>query len=146
LSSRPNHQEFVISTEAKRSGEIPVFASPTTAAHTGNMNACVYILSSTFKSLYIGVTSNLEDRIEGHKTGRYPDSFTDRYKIHHLVYFEQFSDINTAIAREKQLKRWSRIKKLKLIIAKNSDWKDISEDWGKPTQPFSGKLKPATVF
>ena len=110
------------------------------------MNACVYILASTFKSLYIGVTSDLEDRIEGHKTGRFPNSFTDRYKIHHLVYIEKFSDINVAIDREKQLKRWSRIKKLRLIVATNPDWKDLSEEWGKPTEAFSGKLKPAIIF
>lgn len=98
--------------------------------------AYVYILSSGFKHLYIGVTSELESRIWGHKNGKYPNSFTDRYNIKQLVYFERFGDINAAIAREKQLKRWSRIKKIRLIVATNPDWRDLSEDWGKPVPPF----------
>ncbi|QMV18796.1 GIY-YIG nuclease family protein [Granulicella sp. 5B5] len=94
--------------------------------------AFVYILSSSFKHLYIGVTSELEIRVKGHKSGRYPGSFTDRYRIDQLVYFERYGDIRLAIAREKQLKRWSRIKKIRLIVSLNPDWRDLSEDWGKP--------------
>ena len=73
--------------------------------------AYVYILSSTFKHLYIGVTNEIEVRITKHKNKTYPDSFTARYGIDQLVYFERFSTIHAAIPREKQLKRWSRIKK-----------------------------------
>jgi putative endonuclease len=73
--------------------------------------ASVYILASGFKHLYIGVTSNLELRVGQHKDGTYPCSFTERYNIKQLVYFERFAEMQTAIAREKQLKRWSRIKK-----------------------------------
>ena len=100
------------------------------------MNAYVYILSSGFKHLYIGVTSALESRIRGHKNGRYPGSFTERYHIDQLVYFERFGDIRSAIAREKQLKRWSRIKKIRLIVSVNPDWKDLSLEWGMPIGPF----------
>jgi putative endonuclease len=98
--------------------------------------AYVYILASSFKHLYIGVTSELMVRIASHKNGRYPNSFTARYKIDRLVYFERFGDIHAAIAREKQLKRWSRIKKIRLIVASNPDWNDLSEPWGKPVEPF----------
>ena len=99
--------------------------------------AYVYILASGFKHLYIGVTSNLDHRITQHKDGTHKNSFTDRYNIKHLVYFERFHHITSAIAREKQLKRWSRIKKLRLIIAENPDWRDLSEDWGKPIPSYT---------
>ncbi|MBB5065118.1 GIY-YIG nuclease family protein [Granulicella mallensis] len=98
--------------------------------------AYVYILASGFKRLYIGVTSSIEKRIFEHKNGAFHGSFTERYNIKYLVYFERFSDIQVAIAREKQLKRWSRIKKIRLIVAANPDWKDLSEEWGKPIEPF----------
>jgi putative endonuclease len=106
----------------------------------------VYILASGFKHLYIGVTSGLEIRIRQHKDGTYPCAFTERYNIKDLVYFERFADIRTAIAREKQLKRWSRIKKSRLIVAENPDWKDLSADWGKPLEAFSGELREPSVF
>jgi putative endonuclease len=98
--------------------------------------AYVYILSSSFKRLYIGVTSTIEERISQHKKGSFPDSFTSRYKIDQLVYLERFTSIASAIAREKQLKNWSRIKKIRLIIAHNPTWQDLSADWGKPMPPF----------
>jgi putative endonuclease len=90
----------------------------------------IYIIASGFKHLYIGVTSNLDIRIRQHKNETDPDSFTARNNMKDLVYFERFADINSAIAREKQLKRWSRIKKIRLIFAENPTWRDLSEDWG----------------
>ena len=99
--------------------------------------AYVYILASGFKHLYIGVTSHLERRITQHRNGAFQNSFTGRYNIRHLIYFERFDHITSAISREKQLKRWSRIKKLRLIIADNPDWRDLSEDWGKPIPPYT---------
>ncbi len=96
----------------------------------------VYILASGFKHLYIGVTTELELRVLQHKNGSSPTSFTARYNIRDLVYFERFADVHSAIAREKQLKRWSRIKKIRLIVAENPTWRDLSEDWVKPIEPF----------
>ena len=105
--------------------------------------AFVYILASGFKHLYIGVTTELIVRMHQHKSGTYPDSFTARYNIRHLVYLEQYASVTTAIAREKQLKRWSRIKKLRLIVAANPTWKDLSEEWGQPLDaPIAPKLPP----
>jgi len=98
----------------------------------------VYILASGFKHLYIGVTSHLELRVGQHKDGTYPCSFTDRYNIKQLVYFERFAQMQTAIAREKQLKRWSRVKKIRLVVAENPEWRDLSEEWGGGIEPFSG--------
>ena len=97
--------------------------------------AYVYILSSSFRKLYIGITTNLDRRIAQHKVGAFENSFTSKYRIDRLVYFERFALITTAIGREKQLKRWSRIKKLNLIISINPTWRDLSEDWGKPIPP-----------
>jgi putative endonuclease len=106
----------------------------------------VYILSGDSKCLYIGMTTKLEQRVWQHKNGIFPDSFTARYNIHRLVYIERFTNIHAAIAREKQLKRWSRVKKVQLIVAQDPDWHDLSAEWGKPTEPFSGKLRPPTGF
>jgi putative endonuclease len=98
----------------------------------------VYILASGFKHLYIGVTSHLEVRVGQHKDGTYPCSFTERYNIKQLVYFERFAEMQTAIAREKQLKRRSRVKKIRLIVAQNPEWRDISAEWGGAVELFDG--------
>jgi putative endonuclease len=99
--------------------------------------AYVYIMASSFQRLYIGITTEIEVRISQHKNGWYPDSFTSRYKIDKLVYFERFARIPEAIAREKQPKRWSRIKKLRLIVAQNPTWQDLSAEWGRPISPYN---------
>jgi putative endonuclease len=98
--------------------------------------AYVYILASSFRKLYIGITTQIEIRINQHKNETFEGSFTSKYKIDKLVYFERFPDVPTAIAREKQLKRWSRIKKTSLIIAQNPTWNDLSSEWGKPIAPY----------
>ena len=98
--------------------------------------AYVYILSNGFRKLYIGVTTELEIRVQKHKTKKYPGSHTAKYSIDRLVYFERFSMISAAIAREKELKGWRRKRKLELIIAINPNWRNLSEDWGKPIQPY----------
>ena len=101
--------------------------------------AYVYILASGFQKLYIGVTAEIEVRISQHKNDAYKDGHTSRYKINKLVYLERFTTITAAIAREKQLKRWSRIKKIRLIVAENPRWQDLSAEWGKPIALYSGK-------
>ncbi len=113
---------------------------------TVNDFAYVYILASSFKHLYVGVTSTLEHRIWQHRSGAFPGSFTERYKIDRLVYFERYTDIRTAIAREKQLKRWSRVKKIRLIVANNPTWRDLSEDWGKPIEPMLEPVRSPETF
>jgi putative endonuclease len=86
---------------------------------------CVYILASARNgTLYIGVTNDLRRRVEEHRQGS-GNSFAQRYRIHDLVYFEQTSDINSAIAREKQLKGGSRKQKIDLIESGNPQWKDL---------------------
>ena len=84
----------------------------------------VYILSSLSRTLYIGVTNHLNRRVQEHREG-IADSFTKRYNIHRLVYFERFQYIGNAITREKELKGWLREKKIALIEAENPTWKDL---------------------
>jgi putative endonuclease len=98
--------------------------------------AYVYIMASSFQKLYIGITTEIEVRVSRHKNNTYPNSFTTRYKVNKLVYFERFAMVPEAIAREKQLKNWSRIKKLRLIVAQNPTWQDLSAGWGKPIEPY----------
>ena len=90
------------------------------------MSYYVYILASTTHySIYIGVTNDLIRRVYEHKIHADPDSFTSQYNVHKLVYFEQTSDIRSALEREKQLKGWRRSKKNALIEKMNPEWKDL---------------------
>jgi putative endonuclease len=98
--------------------------------------AYVYILANHQRRLYTGITTRLAHRVNEHKTSVNPNSFTSRYKIDKLVYYECFADIHQAIARETQIKGWLRIKKVQLIVANNPTWQDLSLGWGKPIAPF----------
>ncbi|SDC10030.1 GIY-YIG nuclease family protein [Niabella drilacis] len=89
----------------------------------------IYILTNKLKTvLYIGVTSNLRRRIWEHAHHENENSFTDQYNVTGLVYYEWFDVIVTAIEREKQLKRWSRTKKVALIKVKNPEWRLLNEE------------------
>lgn len=77
--------------------------------------------------LYLGVTSDLIRRVQEHKNKAYPGSFTDRYNLGVLVYYENFLHIEEAIAREKEVKKWRREKKNALISSMNPGWKDLWE-------------------
>ena len=79
-------------------------------------------------TLYIGVTSNLPKRILEHKEKRYENSFSARYNLNKLVYFEQFQMIGDAIGREKQLKGGNRVTKINLINNFNPNWNDLYEE------------------
>jgi putative endonuclease len=86
----------------------------------------VYILANyTNTTLYVGVTSDLHQRIKQHKEKRYTNSFTAKYYLHKLVYFEPHQMIGEAISREKQLKAGSRERKVWLIESMNPEWKDL---------------------
>ena len=88
----------------------------------------VYILSNRSKTLYTGMTNNLEKRIFEHKN-KMVEGFTSRYNLDQLVYFEETNDVQEAIAREKQIKGWIRKKKIALIEGKNPKWADLSKNW-----------------
>ena len=90
--------------------------------------AAVYILASKRNgTLYIGVTSNLQKRAWEHKNDLV-EGFTKRYGVHRLVYYELHGDIVSAIAKEKQMKKWNRAWKLELIERQNPNWKDLWEE------------------
>ncbi len=90
------------------------------------MQYYVYILSNnTHTTLYIGVTSDLLRRVHQHKAKLDPNSFTARYHVHRLVYYEITSDVYSALEREKQLKSWNRARKNKLVESQNPQWEDL---------------------
>lgn len=92
------------------------------------MEYWIYIMGSNYgKALYIGVTNNLMRRVREHKSNII-DGFSKRYRCHKLLYFEKYSDIRNAIAREKQLKSWSRAKKEQLIATINAEHEDLAAD------------------
>ncbi len=88
----------------------------------------IYIMANRSKTLYIGVTNNLERRVYEHKH-QLVIGFTSKYQIDRLVYFEETPDVYAAIAREKHLKGWLRAKKVALIESINPGWRDLSEEW-----------------
>jgi putative endonuclease len=93
---------------------------------------CIYIMTNErHTTLYVGVTSDLYNRVVEHKEKKYPKSFTARYNLIKLVYFETFNSIEEAIAREKQIKGGSRKAKEKLIQSMNPNWKDLFEEVSK---------------
>lgn len=88
-----------------------------------------YILSNYARTtFYIGVTNNLQIRLAQHRNGE-GGMFTAKYKCHYLMYYEEYSNINDAIAREKNLKNWHREWKINLIRKENPELKDLSETW-----------------
>ena len=87
----------------------------------------VYILSSLSGTLYVGLTDNLKKRIEEHRLGLV-DSFTKKYKVNRLMYYEIFRDADAAADREKQIKKFRREKKIALFAQSNPHWEDLSKD------------------
>ena len=101
----------------------------------------MYMLTNTFRHpIYTGVSNSVVRRQPEHRRKNDPDSYTAKYNLNRLVYFEDFQYINNAIAREKQVKPWSRKKKIALIESMNPKWDDLSRQWGKPIK----NLDPST--
>jgi putative endonuclease len=88
----------------------------------------VYIMTNKSGTLYTGVTNNIEKRIYEHKN-KMVEGFTKKYNINRLLYFETFSDVYSAIAREKTIKGWLRKKKIELVKKTNPGWTDLGQDW-----------------
>jgi putative endonuclease len=89
----------------------------------------VYILASRSRNLYTGFTTQLRVRVRQHREKVNARSHTARYEIHRLVYFERFQYVNRAIARENEIKSWTRAKKVALIEKVNPTWEDLAADW-----------------
>jgi putative endonuclease len=111
----------------------------------------VYILASLSRCIYVGVTNDLMRRVAEHKQGTVP-GFTRTYRVNRLVYFEQTADVRAALSREKQLKRWPRWRKDRLIEKANSAWEDLSVQWAadvviprERSRPLSSRRSEASV-
>ena len=99
----------------------------------------VYMLcSSSRRALYTGVTNSAMIRKLQHLRSD-ESTFAGRYKTYRLVYYEIYSDVRKAIQREKEIKGWTRAKKNALVNSINPQWRDLSEDWGKPIPPLRRK-------
>ena len=101
----------------------------------------VYILSNPSRTLYTGITNNLQRRVREHQQKAVP-GFTARYHITRLVHFEVFEDVRNAIEREKKIKSWTRAKRVALIESENPKWDDLTREWDQP-QAF--RLTPQGV-
>ena len=95
----------------------------------GHKRYFVYIMASRSLNLYTGVTNSIYQRALQHKSGEI-DGFTKKYNINRLLYYEIFEHIGNAIAREKQVKAWTRAKRIALIKSMNPTWQDLAESWG----------------
>lgn len=94
------------------------------------MEYYVYLMTNSHKNLlYTGITNDLIRRVYEHKNHLDKGSYTDRYNIEYLVYFEFTSDVKAAIEREKQIKGWNRKRKDKLVNSKNPEWRDLYQDF-----------------
>jgi putative endonuclease len=88
----------------------------------------VYIMNSPSGTLYTGMTSNLKRRVYEHKQ-KLREGFTKKYNVTRLAYYEETGDVQTALAREKEIKKWRRSKKIALIKSVNPKWQDLSAGW-----------------
>ena len=91
----------------------------------------VYIMSNRFRTIYTGMTNNLERRVYEHKHKVTP-GFTSKYNCDRLVYYEETNSVHVAIEREKEIKDWRRSLKVSLVESKNPSWQDLSADWSVP--------------
>jgi putative endonuclease len=89
---------------------------------------CVYIMGSLSGTLYIGFTGNLHKRVFEHKFHQM-EGFTNKYDVERLLFWASYDDVHKALAREKQLKGWSRAKKIALIESRNPHWLDLAKEW-----------------
>ncbi len=92
-------------------------------------------MASRSHTLYVGVTNDIECRVRQHKNHTI-EGFTAKYKVERLVWYQIYGDVRDVIAREKQIKRWRREKKIHLIELENPTWLDLSEEWGTPLPPL----------
>jgi putative endonuclease len=93
-------------------------------------------MRSQTRVLYVGMTNNIERRVYEHKSGTIT-GFSQKYRTHSLVYFEETSDVWGALDRERSLKGWTRARKIELIVGENPDWDDLSAGW---TDEHGGRL------
>ena len=102
----------------------------------------VYILTNPSQHpFYTGITNNMYRRMSEH-LDFLNDSYTARYHLTRLVYYEEFGNVREAIRREKEIKTWSRAKKIALVNTKNPNWDDLAREWGKLIPPMIPAAPP----
>ena len=94
----------------------------------------VYLMANRSKTLYVGMTNDLQRRVYEHKH-MVKDDFTRRYPLDRLLYYEVTDDVSSAIAREKQIKGWRRSKKVALVESRNPRWRDLASDFADSQPP-----------
>ena len=94
----------------------------------------VYLMANRSKTLYVGMTNDLQRRVYEHKH-MVKDGFTRRYLVDRLLYYEVTDDVSSAIAREKQIKGWRRSKKVALVESRNPRWQDLASDFADSQPP-----------
>jgi putative endonuclease len=97
----------------------------------GERRYFVYIMTNPSKTLYTGITNSIRRRVREHKL-KLTQGFAAKYNLTPLVYFERFGDVRNAIEREKQIKAWTRAKRVALIESMNPKWDDLSREWDQP--------------
>jgi len=123
---------YVIPSDSEESGEASV------------VKECFgYILTNRSGILYAGITNNLVRRVAQHQSKEI-DGFTKRYNVTQLVYYESTNDVRVALEREKQVKAWTRAKRVALIESMNPSWKDLAEEWLHPAPPDSSRSSSLT--
>ena len=104
----------------------------------------VYILTSDSGTLYTGVTNSIFNRVLQHRSKETP-GFTSKYDVNRLVYYETFSYVLNAIAREKQIKGWTQKRKIALIESINPKWEDLAYGWGEPIGKLPWQVRDPTA-
>ncbi len=105
----------------------------------------VYIMASKSRVTYVGMTGFLMARVLRHRAGE-GSEFTRKYRVHRLVYVESFQNVENAIARETEIKKWRREKKADLIERENRTWEDLAAGWGERFQMWVRKAGSSPVF
>ena len=106
----------------------------------------VYIMASKSRVLYVALTGFLRARVLRHRAGE-GGAFTRKYRVHRLVYYHGFQNVGDAIARETEIKKWRREKKVELICAENPTWEDLATGWGEAAMMrVSGKAGSSPGF
>jgi len=106
----------------------------------------VYIMASKSRVIYVGMTGFLMARVLRHRAGE-GGAFTQKYRVHRLVYYHCFRNVSDAIARETEIKKWRREKKLALIHAENPTWEDLAAGWGEAAvMRVSGKAGSSPIL
>ena len=137
FAGRLNWRSRLVKTQIPRSARMTVFR----VAMRDERRYFVYIMTNPSRTLYTGITNSLRRRVREHKLKLTP-GFAAKYDITRLVYYESFGDVRNAIEREKQIKAWTRAKRVALVESVNPKWEDLSREWDKP-QTFRFAVREA---